>query len=528
MSVAEPQPVEQPSEKGVPEDGSRELLTAPGDEFPQGIRLGLTVLGVIMSLFLAALDMTIVATAIPRITDEFHSIDQVGWYGSAFFLTLAAFQSFWGKLFRYCNLKYTDLATGIVFEVGSLVCAMARDSTALIVGRVVTGIGGAGLYCGTYTIIAFLVPREKRARYTGLVGVSYAIASVAGPLVGGAFTDNISWRWCFYINLPIGGVSMALILLAFTPPASAKPVPAPVSEILLQLDPLGVLAALVALVCFLLVTEWAGVSRAWDSPAVIACLVVSVAMAATFIGIQFWQGERAALVPRILTNRVIFGASCFAFFQNGMNFFFTYYIPIYFQSIDNYSAAESGIYNLPLIFGACLFAIISGFLITINGYYTLYMATGSAACTIAAGLLYTMGMDTPLAKPLGYQMLLGAGQGLAIQVPVIVAQAISKPEDISPATAIILFFQTTGGTICISAGQSAFLNRLLYHLHRIAPEIDANWVVTIGASELRRALGPDQIGPVLQVVYGWVEGYVCAGRWVCWVCVFDELRGAGT
>ncbi|KAM3560145.1 hypothetical protein MY1884_003094 [Beauveria asiatica] len=341
------------AEKTVPvnlEETEAPLVETKDEDYPRGLQLAFVVLGILLCLFLAALDMTIVATAIPKITDEFHAIDQVGGYGSAFFLTLAAFQSFWGKLYRYCHLKWTYLAAGIVFEIGSLVCATATNNTALIVGRAVTGVGGAGLYCGTYTIIAFIVPPAQRARYTGLVGVSYAVLEMV--------------------------------------------------------------------------------------------------------------------------------------------------------SIDNYSAAQSGIYNLPLIFGACFFAIISGFLITIYGYYTVYMALGSAACTIAAGLLYTMGMHTPLTRPLGYQMLLGAGQGLAIQVPVIVAQAMSTPEDISASTAIILFFQMTGGAVCISAGQSAFINRLLYYLKKIAPGIDAARIVTIGASDLRSRVSSSDIDFVLQAYLG--------------------------
>ena len=153
------------------------------------------------SKFLAALDMTIIATAIPSITDEFHSLGDVGWYGSAFFLTIASFQAFWGKAYKFFPLKTAYLVSIAVFELGSLICAVSQDSITLIVGRAIAGLGAAGIASGVYIIIAFSAAPEKRAVFTGILGAVYGIASVVGPLLGGVFTQYATWRWCFYVNL---------------------------------------------------------------------------------------------------------------------------------------------------------------------------------------------------------------------------------------------------------------------------------------------------------------------------------------
>jgi Major Facilitator Superfamily len=165
-------------------------------DFPHGVRLGMIIVALILSIFLVALDLTIVATAIPRITDQFHSLSQVGWYGSAFFLTVAAFQSTWGKAYKYFPLKITYMLSIIVFELGSLICGVANSSTTLIIGRAIAGAGGAGLSSGAYTIIAFSAPPKQRPAFTGILGATFGIASVVGPLLGGVFTDKLSWRWC--------------------------------------------------------------------------------------------------------------------------------------------------------------------------------------------------------------------------------------------------------------------------------------------------------------------------------------------
>lgn len=179
--------------KGSP--SSNEHPVMENAQYPSAFSLIFIVIALMLSIFLFALDMTIVATAIPRITDEFKSLDQVGWYGSAFFLTVASFQSTWGKGYKYFPLKGTFLLSIFVFEVGSLICAVAKNSTTLIVGRAIAGAGAAGIASGVYIIIAFTVPARQRPAFTGLMGATYAFASVIGPLLGGVFTSHVSWRW---------------------------------------------------------------------------------------------------------------------------------------------------------------------------------------------------------------------------------------------------------------------------------------------------------------------------------------------
>ncbi|KAK5000659.1 hypothetical protein LTR66_000506 [Elasticomyces elasticus] len=203
-------------------DGPKKAVTSEASEtspvYPTGMKLGLITLALCLSVFLVALDNTIVATAIPRITDEFNSLADVGWYGSAYLLKIAAFQLLFGKLYTFFSIKIVYLIAIGLFELGSLVCGVAPTSSALIIGRAIAGVGSAGIFSGALIIIAHSVPLQKRPVYSGFIGSMYGIASVAGPLVGGAFTDHATWRWCFYINLPLGAITVGVIILLFTAP----------------------------------------------------------------------------------------------------------------------------------------------------------------------------------------------------------------------------------------------------------------------------------------------------------------------
>ena len=177
------------------DEGPGNLSRIATADYPRALQLAFIVVALVLSIFLVSLDMTIVATAIPRITDEFHSLNDVGWYGSAFFLTVASFQSMWGKAYKYFPLKATFLVSIGIFEIGSLICGVAQNSVTLIIGRAIAGMGGAGIASGAYTIIAFAVPPVQRPAFTGILGAVYGCASVIGPLLGGVFTSQATWRW---------------------------------------------------------------------------------------------------------------------------------------------------------------------------------------------------------------------------------------------------------------------------------------------------------------------------------------------
>jgi MFS transporter, DHA2 family, glioxin efflux transporter len=352
-------------------------------------------------------------------------------------MCFGGFQSSWGKAFKYFSLKSTFIITILLFEIGSLICAVAPNSNAFIVGRAIAGIGGAGISTGGTIIFAFSAEPKNRPTLMSFVGVSYTIAAIFGPLLGGAFTERLTWRWCFYINLPLGGAALILLAIFFRTPASAKPLDASWKEKSLQMDPLGTALAMGCIISFIIALQYGGQSHAWSSSVVVGLLVGFVALLITLIAWEIYQGDYAMLPPRLLKRRALWAGCIFQLFFSGSYFLLLYYLPLFFQSIQGVGAIQSGVHNLPLVVAGCFAIIAGGITVTKTRLTTPFMALGSALGCIGTGLLYTMNADTSTGKWIGYQILLGVAFAFPFQNALNLAQADADSADLSTVSSTI-------------------------------------------------------------------------------------------
>jgi MFS family permease len=424
---------------------------------------------------------------------------------SAYLLTTCAFQLFFGKLYTFFSIKWVFLIALVIFEIGSAICGAAPNSAALIIGRAIAGVGSAGIFSGAILIVAATVPLRQRPTYMGLIGGMYGIASVAGPLMGGAFTDKLTWRWCFYINLPIGAVTFAFIAFFYHPTERSRAQrfgDGGWRKNLEKFDIYGTLVFLPMIVCLLLALQWGGSKYPWSNGRIIGLLVVFALLLIVFIGIQFWKGDNATVPPRILKQRTVAAVAWFAAMIGAAFFTLVYFLPLYFQAIKGASAVKSGIMNLPLILSLVIMSMLVGVSITKIGYYTPFVIAGSILLSIGSGLVSTFTTTTPSSHWIGYQILFGFGMGMSMQQTLVAVQTVLPRADIPTGTALAMFSQTLGGALFISVAQNVFTNSLLKNVRAAVPGLDPAFVLGAGATELQRLIPAESLGAVQEAYNG--------------------------
>ncbi|KAG8900072.1 hypothetical protein FRB99_006265 [Tulasnella sp. 403] len=441
--------------------------TAPETHYVTGVPLILVFVGMMSSMFLVTLDNTVLATAIPKIASQFNALEQVTWLATAYFLTQCGLMLMYGQLLARLTTKWVYLATLVIFEVGSLICGAAPNINILIFGRAFAGVGAGGLYASTLAIIAVCTPLDKRPLFFGTFGAVFALSSVVGPLMGGAFSDHLSWRWCFYINLPIGVITIISIIFCIKPEHSAVPPTDWRTSLkrLRKIDWIGSIFCLAMVTTLLLAMQWGGVTRRWDDKSVIACFVVFGVSLFLFLAWEVYMGNDAVLPLALFKSRTQVACCIESFFLNAVMVCCTYYLPLYYQSAEEHSATRSGI-DILLFMGSIIIGGAAGAGTTaITGLPRPWLLFPPLLPVIAAGVVFWDLAKRPTASS-------GILMGMQYTMIMVQAEFAKQPHLIPQSTTLVNFTQLIGGVLGIAISGTIFGNELRKSIAIYAPDLD--------------------------------------------------------
>lgn len=497
---------------------TREAPDAPPALSRRRINVVFATIG--LGMLMAALDQTIVSTALPTIVAELGGAGHMAWVVTAYMLTEAVAAVLAGKFGDIFGRKLLFQLSAVIFVVGSVVAGISQDMLLLIVGRAVQGVGGGGLMVTAMALIADVIPLRERGKYQGALGAVFGVTTVLGPMLGGVFTDHATWRWCFYVNIPI---AVLMIALAATTIPVVRPAVRPV------IDYLGIALVALGVTGLILGLEWGGSEYAWTSPMIIGLFAGSAILLFAFVQVELRAAE--PMLPMSLFRDSVFTVCSILSFIVGFAMLGALtFLPTYLQYVSGVSATESGFRTLPMVLGLLISSIFSGNVVATTGRYRFFPVAGSAVMALGLYLMSTMGAGTGVWLESLYMLVLGLGIGLSMQVLTIVVQNTVPYAQLGTATSGVTFFRTVGSAFGTAVFGTLYSTRLETELAVALAESGVP-ATAVQSPAAVRALPAEQAAPIIDAyatsitsVFLWVVPVAVFGFVVAWFLKEVPLR----